>query len=90
VKLSGLVKCSGQRYPWPDSWPYVQALLDAFGPQRCLWGSDWPFLRAPERIDYATVLTLTERLVPDPVVREQILLTTPARLFGFDAGQRSG
>jgi predicted TIM-barrel fold metal-dependent hydrolase len=83
VKLSGLVKCSGQRYPWPDSWPYVQALLDAFGPQRCLWGSDWPFLRAPERIDYATVLALTERLLPDPAVREQILWNTPARLFGF-------
>lgn len=83
VKLSGLVKCSTQRYPWPDSWPYVRALIEAFGPERCLWGSDWPFLRAPERIDYATVLTLTERLLPDPAVREQILWTTPARLFGF-------
>ncbi|HET8970209.1 MAG TPA: amidohydrolase family protein, partial [Candidatus Nanopelagicales bacterium] len=90
VKLSGLVKCSRQRYPWPDSWPYVQALVEAFTPQRCLWGSDWPFLRAPERIDYATTLTLTEQLLPDPAVREQILWTTPARLFGFDTGLRSG
>ncbi|HEY5878041.1 MAG TPA: amidohydrolase family protein [Nakamurella sp.] len=85
VKLSGLVKCSAQRYPWSDSWPFVQALVEAFTPDRCLWGSDWPFLRAPERIDYATVLTLTERLLPDPVVREQILWSTPARLFGFAA-----
>lgn len=85
VKLSGLVKCSRQRYPWSDSWPYVQALVEAFTPERCLWGSDWPFLRAPERIDYATILALTERLLPDPAVREQILWTTPARLFGFDA-----
>jgi predicted TIM-barrel fold metal-dependent hydrolase len=85
VKLSGLVKCSAQRYPWADSWPYVRALVEAFGPERCLWGSDWPFLRAPERIDYATILTLTERLLPDPAVREQILVGTPARLFGFAA-----
>lgn len=85
VKLSGLVKCSAQRYPWPDAWPYVQALVEAFGPERCLWGSDWPFLRAPERIDYATVLALTERLLPDPAVREQILFGTPARLFEFTA-----
>ena len=83
VKLSGLVKCSTQRYPWPDAWPYVQALVEAFGPERCLWGSDWPFRRAPERIDYATVLALTERLLPDSAVREQILWGTPARLFGF-------
>ncbi len=85
VKLSGLVKCSAQRYPWADSWPYVRALVEAFGPERCLWGSDWPFLRAPERIDYATILTLAERLLPDPAVREQIMVGTPARLFGFDA-----
>jgi len=83
VKLSGLVKCSTQRYPWTDSWPYVRALVEAIGPEGCLWGSDWPFLRAPERIDYATVLTLTERLLPDPAVREQILWNTPARLFGL-------
>ena len=83
VKLSGLVKCSTQRYPWTDSWPYVRALVEAFGPEGCLWGSDWPFLRATERIDYATVLTLTERLLPDPAVREQILWNTPARLFGL-------
>lgn len=83
VKLSGLVKCSAQRYPWPDAWPFVQSLVEAFGPERCLWGSDWPFLRAPERIDYATVLSLTERLLPDHAVREQILWATPARLFGF-------
>ena len=22
--------------------PYVEHVLDAFGPERCLWGSDWP------------------------------------------------
>ena len=66
VKISGLVKCSAQRYPWADSWPYVQALLEAFTPDRCMWGSDWPFLRAPERIDYGTILALTEKLDPGP------------------------
>ncbi len=88
VKLSGLVKCSRQRFPWADVWPYLRALVDAFTPERCLWGSDWPFLRAPERIDYGTVLTLTEQLLPDPAVRDQILWSTPARLFGFAGRQR--
>ena len=44
VTISGLVKCSATRYPWEDSGPYVQALLEAFTPDRCMWGSDWPFL----------------------------------------------
>jgi predicted TIM-barrel fold metal-dependent hydrolase len=57
VKLSGMVKCSRRGYPYPDAWPYVEALLEAFGVERCVWGSDWPFLRAPERIDYGTLLT---------------------------------
>ena len=83
VKISGLVKCSRQRYPWADSWPYVQALLEAFTPDRCMWGSDWPFLRAGERIDYGTILALTEKLIPDAEDRRKVLWETPARLFGF-------
>ncbi|MGR3434298.1 MAG: amidohydrolase family protein [Shimia sp.] len=41
-KLSGLVTKA------PDGWsvemlrPYVEVLLDAFGPERLIWGSDWP------------------------------------------------
>jgi predicted TIM-barrel fold metal-dependent hydrolase len=85
VKLSGLVKCSKMSYPWADSWPYVAALLEAFTHDRCMWGSDWPFLRAPERIDYGLTLSLLERLLPEPVARRAVLWDTPVRLFGFGA-----
>ena len=78
------MKCSATTYPWEDSWPFVQALLEAFTPDRCMWGSDWPFLRAPERIDYGLVLALIERLIPDPGDRRKVLWETPMRLFGFD------
>ena len=83
VKISGLVKCSDSKYPWKDAWPFVHALLEAFTPDRCMWGSDWPFLRAPERIDYGLVLAVIEHLLPDPEVRRKVLWETPARLFGF-------
>jgi predicted TIM-barrel fold metal-dependent hydrolase len=85
VKLSGLVKCSTTAYPWEDSWPFVRALLEAYTPDRCMWGSDWPFSRAPERIDYGLVLALFERLIPDPGDRRKVMWDTPVRLFGFDA-----
>jgi predicted TIM-barrel fold metal-dependent hydrolase len=88
VKLSGWQKYSRDAYPYEDAWPYAHALLGAFGPQRCVWGSDWPFLRAPERLDYGPLLTLFEQIVPDAETRYQIMWETPRRLFGFGA-QRS-
>lgn len=84
VKISGLVKCSASgQFPYRDAWPYVSALVDAFGPDHLLWGSDWPYLRAPQRIDYGPGLALIEQLVPDPAVRHAMLWDNPVRLFGF-------
>jgi predicted TIM-barrel fold metal-dependent hydrolase len=83
VKLSGLVKFSRRPPPHEDTWPFVRALIDAFGPDRCVWASDWPFLRAPVRIDYGPLLALFEELVPDRAARRQILWDTPRREFGF-------
>ena len=83
VKLSGVSQFSAQRHPYADTAPFVSALLDAFTPARCVWGSDWPFLRAPERIDYGPLLALAKAL-PD-VTRHAIMRNTPSRLFGFPA-----
>ncbi len=85
VKLSGLTKCSALPYPYPDAWPYVQALLDAYTPQNLVWASDWPFLRAPARIDYGPLLALFEQLLPHAEARQAVWWDTPRRLFGFGA-----
>jgi predicted TIM-barrel fold metal-dependent hydrolase len=85
VKLSGHAKFSHEPYPYRDTWPYVRALIDTFGPDACLWGSDWPFLRAEPRVDYGPLLRLVEHLVPDPRDRRKVLWETPRTLFGFDA-----
>ena len=42
-KLSGLVtETDWQRWTVADLKPYVQTALDLFGPERCMFGSDWP------------------------------------------------
>ncbi|HEX6986840.1 MAG TPA: amidohydrolase family protein [Planctomycetaceae bacterium] len=42
-KLSGMVTEADHRSWTPaDLKPYVQAALDLFGPERCMFGSDWP------------------------------------------------
>src|SRR5439155_24410195 len=44
VKLSGFHYVSevAWNFPYPDCRPVAQALLDAFGPERLHWGSDYP------------------------------------------------
>jgi len=83
VKLSSLLKSSLRPFPHEDGWGYVQALLEAFTPASLVWGSDWPFLRAPERVDYGPLLDLFASLVPDREARRAILWDTPRRCFGF-------
>jgi L-fuconolactonase len=41
-KLSGLVTEAGPAWTVDDLRPYVEHVLDCFGPGRVLWGSDWP------------------------------------------------
>jgi len=83
VKLSGLMRCSALPPPHADTDPYAAALLRAFGPRALVWGSDWPFLRSPRRVDYAPTLALLARQVPRVADLRAILVTTPARWFGF-------
>ena len=83
VKLSGHYKFSRQRHPYEDAWPFIAALVEAFTLDRCMWGSDWPFLRAPERLDYGPLLAVLSRLFPDQDDQQRLLWSTPARLLGF-------
>lgn len=41
-KLSGLVTEARADWTVDDLRPYVEHLLDTFGPDRLVWGSDWP------------------------------------------------
>ncbi len=85
MKLSGLVKFSCQPAPHQDAWPFVMALFDAFTVDHCVWGSDWPHLRAPFRVDYGVLLGLVVELFPDAAARQKLLWDTPRELFGFAA-----
>ena len=44
MKLSGIMTDSGEDWRPADVKPYVDAILDAFGPGRTMWGSDWPVI----------------------------------------------
>jgi predicted TIM-barrel fold metal-dependent hydrolase len=40
VKLSNLPNSSLEPYPWRDLTPHIRRVFDAYGPQRCYWGTD--------------------------------------------------
>ena len=83
LKLSGAFRRSRVAYPHGDLDELVRALLDAFSPQRCVWGSDWPFINWAGKPDYRQLLSLLARWVPDERDRRTILWDTPAALFGW-------
>ena len=83
VKLSGWVKFSRKPAPYDDAWPFVAALIDAYTLDHCLWASDWPYLRAPARVDYGVLLQLALKLFPDAADRRKLLWDTPRELLGF-------
>jgi L-fuconolactonase len=41
VKVSGLCTLSHEPFPYNDIWDPIWRVLDAFGLDRCMWGTDW-------------------------------------------------
>jgi predicted TIM-barrel fold metal-dependent hydrolase len=79
VKLSASYRQGGV-----DCQRYIDALLDAGGPQQLVWASDWPFVSHEDRVTYQACVDDLERWVPDAATRRVILAGTPVELFGFD------
>ena len=51
IKITGACTLSHEPYPYPDIWEPLQRIFDAFGVDRCLWGTDWT--RAVNLLTYA-------------------------------------
>jgi predicted TIM-barrel fold metal-dependent hydrolase len=41
IKVSGACTLSQKPYPFPDIWDPLRRIFDAWGIDRCLWGTDW-------------------------------------------------
>jgi L-fuconolactonase len=63
VKVSGACTLSHAPFPYPDLWDPLWRVFDAFGLERCLWGTDWT--RAVKLVTYqegVDAFRSTERL----------------------------
>ena len=50
IKISGACTLSHQPFPYEDIWEPLTKVFDAFGLDRCLWGTDWT--RAVDLLNY--------------------------------------
>ena len=41
IKISGAGTLSHQPFPYPDIWESLGRIFDAYGLERCMWGTDW-------------------------------------------------
>jgi len=91
VKLSARYNLS--KLPdWSDVTPLARALIAA-GPDRMLWGTNWPHpgngrgdigeVTPYQKVDNPKLLTAFAQWCPDPQMRKAILVDTPARLYRF-------
>jgi L-fuconolactonase len=80
VKLSGLLTEAAPGES-ASSAAAILTLLDAFGANRCLWGSDWPVLSLAA--DYANWLKLARSVVVEhaPTAHDAIFGGTARRLY---------
>ncbi|MEU2750135.1 amidohydrolase family protein [Streptomyces collinus] len=81
AKLSGLVtEADPASWTVEDLRPYADVALEAFGPGRLMYGSDWPVCTLGAA--YGDTLDLTRRLT-DPYDQPQVLGTTATRVYGL-------
>jgi L-fuconolactonase len=82
AKLTWLASGSDQAYPFADTYGQLRAVVDAFGPARCVWGSSFPTELWQPQASYATHLALfSTALGLTDGERDAILSTTPGRLY---------
>jgi len=63
IKISGACTLSHQPFPYTDIWDPLGRIFDAFGLDRCMWGTDWT--RAVALLTYAQgveAFRVTDRL----------------------------
>lgn len=61
-KLSGMVtEAEWQTWTPEQLWPYLEKVMDCFGPERVMFGSDWPVCQVAGR--YSDVIDLVESFV---------------------------
>jgi L-fuconolactonase len=82
IKITGACTLSREHYPYNDIWDPVCRVIDAFGIDRCLWGTDWTravsFLTFKQGVD---AFRATNRISDSD--KAKLMGANTARLYGW-------
>jgi L-fuconolactonase len=82
VKVTGACTLSHRPFPFDDLWEPLGRIFDAFGFDRCLWGTDWT--RATALVTYAdAVEAFRQRAGFSAAEREALMGGALERIFGW-------
>jgi predicted TIM-barrel fold metal-dependent hydrolase len=82
IKISGACTLSHEPFPYPDIWDPLARIFDAFGLDRCLWGTDWT--RAVSLLTYEQAVQafrVTDRL--SDAERARLMGGTLTRIYNW-------
>ncbi len=86
VKITGACTLSHQPFPYQDIWDPLARIFDAFGLDRCMWGTDWT--RAVGLLTYrqgVDAFRVMDRLTDAD--RAKLMGGTAARIYGWAPGK---
>ena len=87
IKVSGACTLSKQPYPYPDIWEPLARVFDAWGLDRCLWGTDWTRAYAVVNFEQAvTPFLQTDRL--SATERATLMGGACAKAYGWSPAAR--
>ena len=82
IKISGACTLSHEPFPYKDIWDPLARIFDAFGLNRCMWGTDWT--RAVALLTYeqgVDAFRVTDRLSDSD--RATLMGDTLARIYNW-------
>ena len=82
IKVSGACTLSREPYPFPDIWEPLARIFEAWGFDRCLWGTDWTRAFAVVNYEQAVTPFLQTKLLGD-TERAMLMGGACARAYGW-------
>lgn len=82
IKITGACTLSQQKFPYKDVWDPLGRIFDAFGLDRCMWGTDWT--RAVNLLTYkegVEAFRVTDRL--SNTDREKLMGGSLQKIYGW-------
>src|SRR5690242_6417429 len=87
IKITGACTLSREAYPYKDIWDPLGRIFDAFGIDRCMWGTDWT--RAVKLLTYkqgVDSFKVTDRL--SDADRAKLMGGTIEKVYGWSPGKK--